>query len=121
MFNMGGRKKVENGDLCERKNGRGVDTNRNWDIHWGFQEKDYDPSEEYPGTAPFRCALRCNATFTKLLVLREGPRTSQGSCQAIPTVKANDYFHVRIYYCVACLLSMCELTASIWLCEILLK
>ena len=56
MFNMGGRKKVESGDLCERKNGRGVDTNRNWDIHWGFQEKDYDPSEEYPGTAPFRCA-----------------------------------------------------------------
>ncbi|KAK9837663.1 hypothetical protein WJX74_002438 [Apatococcus lobatus] len=53
MFNMGGRKKVEAGDLCERKNGRGVDTNRNWDIHWGFQEKDYDPSEEYPGTAPF--------------------------------------------------------------------
>ena len=54
MFNMGGRQKVESGDLCERKNGRGVDTNRNWDIHWGFQEKDYDPSEEYPGTAPFR-------------------------------------------------------------------
>ncbi|KAK9867007.1 hypothetical protein WJX84_010715 [Apatococcus fuscideae] len=53
MFNMGGRKKVEAGELCERKNGRGVDTNRNWDIHWGFQEKDYDPSEEYPGTAPF--------------------------------------------------------------------
>ncbi len=56
MFNIGGRKKVEAGALCERKNGRGVDTNRNWDIHWGFQEKDYDPSEEYPGTAPFRCA-----------------------------------------------------------------
>lgn len=53
MENVNGRRKVEAGDLCERKNGRGVDTNRNWEVDWGKKEKDYDPSEEFPGTAPF--------------------------------------------------------------------
>lgn len=53
MENVQGRVKVEAGDLCERKNGRGVDTNRNWEVDWGKKEKDYDPNEEYPGTAPF--------------------------------------------------------------------
>eukprot|EP00884_Botryococcus_braunii_P001474 jgi/Botrbrau1/11327/Bobra.0038s0087.2 len=53
MENVHGREVVEAGNLCERKNGRGVDTNRNWDLHWGFREKDYDPSEEYGGTHPF--------------------------------------------------------------------
>lgn len=53
MENVNGRLKVEAGDLCERKNGRGVDTNRNWEVDWGKKEKDYDPNEEYPGTAPF--------------------------------------------------------------------
>ncbi|KAJ7529826.1 hypothetical protein O6H91_15G068200 [Diphasiastrum complanatum] len=53
MENVNGRKKVEKGDLCERKNGRGVDTNRNWGVDWGKKEKDYDPYEEYPGTAAF--------------------------------------------------------------------
>lgn len=53
MENVHGRVKVEAGDLCERKNGRGVDTNRNWEVDWGKKEKDYDPNEEYPGTAPF--------------------------------------------------------------------
>ncbi|KAG0554125.1 hypothetical protein KC19_12G064800 [Ceratodon purpureus] len=53
MENVNGRRKVEAGDLCERKNGRGVDTNRNWEVDWGKKEKDYDPNEEYPGTAPF--------------------------------------------------------------------
>ena len=33
-----------------------MDTNRNWEVHWGFKEKDYDPREEYPGTQPFRHA-----------------------------------------------------------------
>lgn len=56
MENERGRELVEEGALCERKNGRGVDTNRNWEVHWGFKEKDYDPSEEYPGTRPFRYA-----------------------------------------------------------------
>ncbi|KAJ7529825.1 hypothetical protein O6H91_15G068100 [Diphasiastrum complanatum] len=51
--NVNGRKKVEKGDLCERKNGRGVDTNRNWGVDWGKKEKDYDPYEENPGTAAF--------------------------------------------------------------------
>lgn len=54
MENVNGRKLVESGNLCERKNGRGVDPNRNWDAHWGFKEADYDPAEEYPGAAAFR-------------------------------------------------------------------
>ncbi|KAI7845496.1 hypothetical protein COHA_001042 [Chlorella ohadii] len=53
MENIRGRARVEAGELCLRKNGRGVDPNRNWDYHWGEKEKDYDPNEEYPGTAPF--------------------------------------------------------------------
>lgn len=56
MENEVGRAAVERGQLCERKNGRGVDTNRNWEVHWGFKEKDYDPKEEFPGTRPFRHA-----------------------------------------------------------------
>lgn len=52
--NERGRELAEAGALCERKNGRGVDTNRNWPVHWGYKEIDYDPSEEYPGDAPFR-------------------------------------------------------------------
>ena len=54
MENERGREMVEEGALCERKNGRGVDTNRNWEVHWGFKEKDYDPAEEFPGEKPFR-------------------------------------------------------------------
>lgn len=57
MENEKGRDLVEAGNLCERKNGRGVDTNRNWEVHWGHKEKDYDPNEEYPGTKPFRHEL----------------------------------------------------------------
>ncbi|PKA47823.1 hypothetical protein AXF42_Ash020226 [Apostasia shenzhenica] len=53
MENANGRILVERGDLCERRNGRGVDLNRNWSIDWGKKEKDYDPYEENPGTAPF--------------------------------------------------------------------
>lgn len=53
MENVNGRKRVEEGDLCERRNGRGVDLNRNWSVDWGKKEKDYDPYEENPGTAPF--------------------------------------------------------------------
>ncbi|KAL2620622.1 hypothetical protein R1flu_000827 [Riccia fluitans] len=53
MENPNGRKLVEAGDLCERKNGRGVDINRNWALDWGKKEKDYDPSEEYPGQFAF--------------------------------------------------------------------
>jgi hypothetical protein len=53
LENARGRDLVEAGKLCERKNGRGVDTNRNWEVDWGRKEKDYDPNEEYPGTAPF--------------------------------------------------------------------
>lgn len=41
--NEAGRHMVERGKLCERKNGRGVDPNRNWPIDWGVKEKDYDP------------------------------------------------------------------------------
>ena len=59
MENERGREIVEEGALCERKNGRGVDTNRNWEVHWGFKESDYDPSEEFPGEKPFRSAHPC--------------------------------------------------------------
>lgn len=51
--NPNGRGSVEAGNLCERKNGRGVDPNRNWDIDFGKKERDYDPREEYPGASPF--------------------------------------------------------------------
>ena len=30
-----------------------VDPNRNWAVDWGKKESDYDPSEEFPGEAPF--------------------------------------------------------------------
>ncbi|PWZ26922.1 hypothetical protein Zm00014a_020295 [Zea mays] len=53
MENMNGRKRVEEGELCDRRNGRGVDLNRNWSVDWGKKEKDYDPYEENPGIAPF--------------------------------------------------------------------
>ena len=49
MENVNGRAKVEGGALCERKNGRVVDTNRYWEVDWGKKERDYDPYEEYPG------------------------------------------------------------------------
>jgi len=51
--NTNGRRMVEHGKLCERKNGRGVDPNRNWGVDWGKKEADYDPNEEYPGKFPF--------------------------------------------------------------------
>ncbi|KAI3734512.1 hypothetical protein L6452_13982 [Arctium lappa] len=53
MENLNGRKKVESGELCERRNGRGVDLNRNWSVDWGKKEKDFSPYEENPGTGPF--------------------------------------------------------------------
>ncbi|KAM0871445.1 hypothetical protein ACQ4PT_039382 [Festuca glaucescens] len=53
MENFNGRKRVEAGELCDRRNGRGVDLNRNWSVDWGKKEKDYNPFEEDPGTAPF--------------------------------------------------------------------
>lgn len=53
MENKNGRRLVEAGDLCERRNGRAVDLNRNWSVDWGKKEKDYDPYEENPGVAPF--------------------------------------------------------------------
>ncbi len=43
---------MEQGDYCERKNGRGVDINRNWILDWGVKEKDFDPYEENPGKFP---------------------------------------------------------------------
>ncbi|MCO5560014.1 hypothetical protein L7F22_013620 [Adiantum nelumboides] len=53
LENYNGRKIVESGQLCERKNGRGVDINRNWSVDWGKKEQDFDPTEEFPGNAPF--------------------------------------------------------------------
>ena len=54
MENPVGRDIVEKGDTCERKNGRGVDINRNWDFDFGKKEEYYDPDEEYPGERSFR-------------------------------------------------------------------
>lgn len=53
MENERGRALVEGGDLCERKNGRGVDLNRNWGVDWGKKAPDYDPKEEFPGERAF--------------------------------------------------------------------
>lgn len=53
MENVRGRLLVEAGKLCERRNGRGVDLNRNWDVDWGRKEADYNPAEEFPGTGAF--------------------------------------------------------------------
>lgn len=61
MENVRGRERVEAGEACLRKNGRGVDTNRNWAVHWGHKERDYDPEEEYPGDRPFRWGALCTA------------------------------------------------------------
>eukprot|EP00892_Ulva_mutabilis_P010111 jgi/Ulvmu1/7472/UM037_0015.1 len=52
--NRGGRQLIEQkGDLCERKNGNGVDPNRNWGVDWGKREKDYSKYEENAGTHAF--------------------------------------------------------------------
>jgi len=39
MENLNGRKRVEEWELCDRRNGRGVDLNRNWSVDWGKKEK----------------------------------------------------------------------------------
>ncbi len=54
MENERGRALVESGKLCERKNGRGVDLNRNWEVDWGKKEPGYDEAEENPGPSAFR-------------------------------------------------------------------
>lgn len=39
--------------MCERKNGNGVDLNRNWAVDWGKKEADYAAFEEMPGARAF--------------------------------------------------------------------
>ncbi|KAL4580227.1 hypothetical protein LXL04_016412 [Taraxacum kok-saghyz] len=52
--NLNGCAKVEAGEICERRNGRGVDLNRNWSVDRGKKKRfDYDPKEENPGSGPF--------------------------------------------------------------------
>lgn len=52
--NREGRKLIERtGDFCERKNGHGVDPNRNWEVDWGKREKDYSAYEENAGLHAF--------------------------------------------------------------------
>jgi hypothetical protein len=52
LENLNGRRMVEEqGKLCHRMNGRGVDINRNYDNHFGVHAPEYLPSEEYEGTA----------------------------------------------------------------------
>jgi hypothetical protein len=54
MENREGRKLIERtGDYCERKNGNGVDPNRNWAVDWGRREKDYSGYEENAGLHAF--------------------------------------------------------------------
>jgi hypothetical protein len=52
--NRGGRKLIESTrDFCERKNGHGVDPNRNWEVDWGVREKDFSAYEESAGEHAF--------------------------------------------------------------------
>ncbi|KAE9458668.1 hypothetical protein C3L33_09416, partial [Rhododendron williamsianum] len=52
MENLNGRKLVEEGDLCERRNGRGVDLNRNWSVDWGKKEKAFFMPYDHKNTTP---------------------------------------------------------------------
>ncbi|XP_031496040.1 uncharacterized protein LOC116261432 isoform X2 [Nymphaea colorata] len=52
MENLNGRKLVEAGDLCERRNGRGVDLNRNWSVDWGKKEKALFMPYDHRNTTP---------------------------------------------------------------------
>ncbi|XP_057861353.2 uncharacterized protein LOC131069791 isoform X3 [Cryptomeria japonica] len=52
MENLNGRKMVEAGKLCERKNGRGVDINRNWSVDWGKKEKALFMPYDHRNTTP---------------------------------------------------------------------
>ncbi|CAG9464704.1 unnamed protein product [Pedinophyceae sp. YPF-701] len=53
MENTVGRARLEGPTkaLCERKNGRGVDINRNFEVDWNVREIDYDRNEEFGGFA----------------------------------------------------------------------
>lgn len=54
MENREGRKLIErSGDFCERKNGNGVDPNRNWAVDWGVREADFSAYEESAGERAF--------------------------------------------------------------------
>ena len=51
MENREGRKLIEKTeDFCERKNGHGVEPNRNWEVDCGKREKDYSAYEENAGS-----------------------------------------------------------------------
>ncbi|XP_058090682.1 uncharacterized protein LOC131237056 isoform X2 [Magnolia sinica] len=52
MENPNGRGLVEAGDLCERRNGRGVDLNRNWSVDWGKKEKALFMPYDHRNTTP---------------------------------------------------------------------
>nr|GMD45236.1 mast cell carboxypeptidase A [Ipomoea batatas] len=52
MENVNGRKLVEKGELCERRNGRGVDLNRNWSVDWGKKEKALFMPYDHKNTTP---------------------------------------------------------------------
>ncbi len=82
MENERGRAKVETRNLCERKNGRGVDTNRNWPVHWGFKEPDYDAREEYPGDEPLRCLSQPVRLAKTASAMRKSPASGPRSLRA---------------------------------------
>lgn len=70
---------VENNESCERKNGRGVDINRNYEVDWGVKEPDYNPSEEYPGTKPLS---EPEAALTLSLGERRAPLLPRAAARA---------------------------------------
>lgn len=66
MDNVRGRELVEGrGMLCNRRNGRLVDPNRNFKVDWGVKEADYSAYEENPGSEPYRCAYGCRTRNDK--------------------------------------------------------
>ena len=81
MENVRGRALVEGGALCERRNGRGVDPNRNWAVDWGVKER----GESLPALP---ASPACLAQRVMLCLSRGGAfggeRRTEGGCCCLP-------------------------------------
>lgn len=54
LLNVWSHDRVEQGHVCERKNERGTDLNRNWNYLWNQDPRPPSPADEqYPGPAAF--------------------------------------------------------------------
>jgi len=54
LLNVWSHDRVEQGHVCERKNDRGTDLNRNWDYLWGQDSRQPLPADEqFPGPSAF--------------------------------------------------------------------